>query len=62
LIAEDDPIITMDAYRALHLGPHQKLVMTKHGGHAAWLGRGVDEEFGSFWMDQFVVQWVNWLT
>ena len=62
LIAEDDPIITTDAYRALNLGSHQKLVMTRHGGHAAWLGRGVDEEFGSFWMDQFVVQWVNWLT
>lgn len=58
LTSDDDPIIISDAYRELKLSKHHDLMITSHGGHAAWIGRSLADEFGHFWMDRIVVKWV----
>jgi uncharacterized protein len=59
LTSDDDPIISADAYKRLKLSSHHNLVITKHGGHAAWIGQNKLDEFGRFWMDRYVVNWVT---
>ncbi len=58
LTASDDPIIDPQAYLRLSPNKFCDVRITKYGGHAAWIQRQPDAEFGRFWMDQFVVRWV----
>lgn len=58
LTAADDPIIDPVSYRNLKYHPLQDVIITDHGGHAAWISNVKDSEFDRFWMDRAVVDWV----
>jgi hypothetical protein len=43
LMAEDDPVIPVDEFHALHLPPTARLELARHGGHCGFLlGRSMD--------------------
>ena len=58
LTSEDDPIIPVDSYLDLAQHPKRRVVITKGGGHAAFIGQQKDPDFGRFWMDRVIVDWV----
>lgn len=58
LASEDDPIIPIDRYLSLRKESNCDLVITKKGGHAAYISNQLDAKYGRFWMDKLVVQWV----
>jgi predicted alpha/beta-fold hydrolase len=58
LTASDDPIVDPLTYTGLKYDPLHEVIVTAHGGHAAWIGQQKDPEFDRFWMDRRVVDWV----
>ena len=58
LTAEDDPIVPVEAYLTIPSNHLHNVVITKRGGHAAYISSKLDEEFGRFWMDGLIVRWV----
>lgn len=58
LTAKDDPIIDPEPYEQIGQSENREMIVTGKGGHAAWLARDKASEFGRFWMDQVVVNWV----
>lgn len=40
ITAADDPIIPVEGFRALELGPHSELIITQHGGHCGFIQDG----------------------
>jgi predicted alpha/beta-fold hydrolase len=58
LTAEDDPIIDPLPFVKLPRNSQCQTMITRKGGHAAWISNKKCHDFGRFWMDQFVVNWV----
>lgn len=58
LTSEDDPIIPVDGYLGFARHPKMNVIITKGGGHAAFISQQRDPDFGRFWMDRLIVDWV----
>ena len=58
LTAEVDPIADATAYHNLKSPKHHQVLITKHGGHVAWVARNKHIEHGRFWMDKVITDWV----
>ena len=60
LTAEDDPFVPTEPFRdpALTGNPHVNLVITKHGGHCAYLERA-DANYDGYWAEREVVRFVE---
>lgn len=58
LASEDDPVIPVETYRTLPQNPHRELLITRKGGHAGYISQKLDPEYGRFWMDRLIVEWV----
>jgi predicted alpha/beta-fold hydrolase len=62
LHAEDDPVVSNAPFATLPEKDNIDVVLTKHGGHVAWLGAsGHFWRYGNHWMDRVIVEWVNGL-
>ena len=59
ITAEDDPIADVTAYHNLKSPRHHDVLITKHGGHVAWVSRHKHVEHGRFWMDHVITDWVG---
>jgi predicted alpha/beta-fold hydrolase len=59
LTAEDDPIADVTAYHNLRSPRHHQVIITKRGGHVAWVAHHKHPEHGRFWMDHMITNWVG---
>ena len=60
LTAEDDPFVPTEPFRdaAVTGNPHVTVVITKHGGHCAYLERA-DGEYDGYWAEREVIRFVE---
>lgn len=57
--AEDDPVIPPEMFRRADLSPSTELLLTKQGGHVAYIARSKGDDPDRWWMDWRVVDWVS---
>jgi len=58
LVAEDDPIVPIESFDQLDLGPHVTLHRTRSGGHLGYIGRrGIDPD--RWWLDWRLLEWLS---
>jgi uncharacterized protein len=58
LASEDDPVIPVEMYRMIQKKSNRDLIITRKGGHAAYISQWLDPDYGRFWMDRIIVEWV----
>lgn len=58
LAADDDPIVPVITYQKIRKRRGMDVIVTKRGGHTAFISNRLDPEYGRFWMDRVVVDWV----
>lgn len=58
LAAEDDPIVPVATYHNIEKRRRFDVIVTKRGGHTAYISNRLDRQYGRFWMDRVVVEWV----
>lgn len=54
IAAEDDPIVPAEIIRAAETSPRLARLITRHGGHAAFVGPR-----GTNWLDDYLVEWIR---
>lgn len=52
--SEDDPLIPPAVYEPLRANPNIELLLTRHGGHCGFLGRGKRH-----WLDERIRDWIS---
>jgi predicted alpha/beta-fold hydrolase len=62
LAAEDDPIVPVETYYRIPKRRGMDVIVTKRGGHTAYISNRRERHYGRFWMDRVVVDWVLGLT
>ena len=58
LAADDDPIVPVVTYQKIRKRRGMDVIVTKRGGHTAFISHRLDPQYGRFWMDRVVVDWV----
>lgn len=58
LYAKDDPVISRRQFLKLPQKDNLDTILTKHGGHVAWLGK-TDKCCHYRWMDRVILKWVH---
>jgi predicted alpha/beta-fold hydrolase len=60
MTAEDDPFVPVDPFRdqSVVSNPHVNVVVTRHGGHCAFVERS-NGEYDGYWAEREVVRFVN---
>lgn len=59
LMAEDDPVIPVDAFRALHLPANARLEIAAHGGHCGFLENWRGDGFAERWVAERLDSAIN---
>jgi predicted alpha/beta-fold hydrolase len=62
LAAEDDPFVPIDTFRdqAVTRNPNLTVVVTRHGGHCAFLDR--DDGYDGYWAEREIVRFIDGFT
>ena len=58
LAAGDDPVVPVEMFRRASLSESTRLIVTRHGGHVAYIGK-VSEDPDRCWLDWRIVDWVS---
>lgn len=58
--AADDPVVPVDVFLDAQFSASTDLLVTTHGGHLGFLGRGGTDP-DRRWLDWRIVDWINWV-
>ena len=58
LLAEDDPIISVQSLSTYAVPDHVKVFKTKKGGHMGYLGK-YEGKRGVYWLDNLLIDWIQ---
>ena len=59
LAAEDDPVIPIEMFSRADLSETTDLLLTKRGGHVAFIARSKANDPDRWWMDWRVIDWIT---
>jgi uncharacterized protein len=64
IVAEDDPFVPTSPFHdpALARNPNVRLVVTRHGGHCAFVGDAAGSEDDGYWAERAIVAFAGEVT